>query len=327
MLRLSLIFRDKTLSRHVVDQCPFIIGSASQAQVHIDSLAIAPRHVLIDHQESGYHIKQEDPAFPVWVNEVPVQEATIRHGDSIRIGKHLLLVEEGDFSTHEAITSTETPPPVYSRLPSASLQVLSGRDLGRVVALDRPKLKIGKPEYGFGLISKEIDAYYLWRLTEEATVRLNGVSLNTTPLPLGDGAIIEVGALKVQFFLAQEEQSMTEDTERRRFHRILFDARALLRTTEQTYNTSILDISLNGALLRLPETWNIPTSTQVEVIVLLDDKHQIRMTGHLVHQDEDTLGIQCTQIDMDSIGHLRRLVELNTGNSDILKREFEHLGH
>jgi len=50
------------------------------------------------------------------------------------------------------------------------------------------------------------------------------------------------------------------------------------------------------------------------------------MEGHLAHVgDNNTVGIRCESIDLDSISHLRRLVELNLGDPELLNRELSAL--
>jgi hypothetical protein len=39
------------------------------------------------------------------------------------------------------------------------------------------------------------------------------------------------------------------------------------------------------------------------------------------------MGLQTEHIDLDSISHLRRLIELNVGDADILNRELGELVH
>ena len=51
----------------------------------------------------------------------------------------------------------------------------------------------------------------------------------------------------------------------------------------------------------------------------------IRMEVAVAHIEADHVGFRCEHIDLDSITHLRRLVELNVGDSDILDRELSHL--
>ena len=45
----------------------------------------------------------------------------------------------------------------------------------------------------------------------------------------------------------------------------------------------------------------------------------------MAHRGADHLGIVCEHIDVDSASHLRRIVELNTGNEHLLEREIEAL--
>lgn len=42
-------------------------------------------------------------------------------------------------------------------------------------------------------------------------------------------------------------------------------------------------------------------------------------------QNERILHLKIDHIDIESIGHLRRLVELNVGSDELLHRELEHL--
>jgi hypothetical protein len=49
------------------------------------------------------------------------------------------------------------------------------------------------------------------------------------------------------------------------------------------------------------------------------------MVGHLVHHKDGHLGFRCDNIDLDSVTHLKRMVELNLGNEDVLERELGEL--
>ena len=51
----------------------------------------------------------------------------------------------------------------------------------------------------------------------------------------------------------------------------------------------------------------------------------IRMEGEIAHRDGTQVGMRCTGIDLDSIAHLRRLVELNLGDEELLHRELSAL--
>lgn len=118
-----------------------------------------------------------------------------------------------------------------------------------------------------------------------------------------------------------------KDKERRRFKRILFDAPAEVITPRQLYPTSVVDVSLRGALLQRPPDWHPVPSEGVLLEILLDkDNHRIRMHAEVAHIEPETIGMECRHIDVESIAHLRRLVELNVGDSAILERELAALG-
>jgi len=52
----------------------------------------------------------------------------------------------------------------------------------------------------------------------------------------------------------------------------------------------------------------------------------IGMSVTLAHVHQDSLGFRCQRIDLDSFLRLKRMIELNLGNTDMLERELEALG-
>jgi hypothetical protein len=116
--------------------------------------------------------------------------------------------------------------------------------------------------------------------------------------------------------------------ERRHFHRILFDAPLLFTTMGDGYDSSLIDISLNGALIHRPDGWNGKSGDGATISIHLGESEdeEIIMEGTVTHVDENGLGLRCTHIDMNSITHLRRLLELNLGDMEVLERDMEALG-
>lgn len=114
---------------------------------------------------------------------------------------------------------------------------------------------------------------------------------------------------------------------RRRFHRILFDAPCELHSGEETWHSQVLDISMKGVLLRKPEGWRAPLNQPFEITIHLNDLDTgIVMAVTLCHIESDHLGFKCQYIDIDSASHLKRLVELNLGDPALLTRELRTLG-
>ncbi|MCK0165032.1 PilZ domain-containing protein [Marinobacter sp. S6332] len=115
-------------------------------------------------------------------------------------------------------------------------------------------------------------------------------------------------------------------SEKRKFHRISFDAPCELHAIDSVWITEVLDISLKGVLVKRPEGWDVPLNQPCEVVIHLDGEHVgIVMAVELKHIESHRLGFKCQYIDLESATHLKRLVELNLGDQVLLDREFAHL--
>ncbi|KTC62718.1 pilus assembly protein [Pseudomonas fluorescens ABAC62] len=115
---------------------------------------------------------------------------------------------------------------------------------------------------------------------------------------------------------------MTEQSsDRRRFRRIAFDAKTQLRQNGEEWPVQLVDLSLKGLLVQRPEAWKGNKAQPFEVDIRLDPKAHIKMKVKLTHDDHGQLGFVCEEVDLDSISHLRRLIELNLGDQEELERE------
>lgn len=116
---------------------------------------------------------------------------------------------------------------------------------------------------------------------------------------------------------------------RRQFTRIDFKSPAQLFTGEQTIAARVKDISLKGALIEIDETsdWQPVAGGYCEIVIALDDSSiKIYMHTRVAHVTNNKLiGLLCEHIDLESIEHLRKLVELNLGDPTLLERELKIL--
>jgi hypothetical protein len=115
--------------------------------------------------------------------------------------------------------------------------------------------------------------------------------------------------------------------QRRHFSRILFKAPALLAGHDRSDSCEVRDLSLKGALLQVAHVAEWPLGAAVELTLSLSPTEtvEIRMHGSVAHHAGAVIGIRCAEIDLDSITHLRRLVELNLGSAAALERELSAL--
>ncbi len=115
-------------------------------------------------------------------------------------------------------------------------------------------------------------------------------------------------------------------SERRRFQRIEFDAATELAQGERRWPVELHDLSLKGLLVRRPAGWSADAGQPFEARVRLSDDAEVRMEVTMSHEEGELIGFACQHIDLDSIAHLRRLVELNLGDEALLERELAALG-
>ena len=123
----------------------------------------------------------------------------------------------------------------------------------------------------------------------------------------------------------------SKESERRQFSRIGFDAQCTLFQEDQFWPCEVLDISLKGVLIQVSEDWdgNLDNPFEIKVVLSEDEADVIVMSTVAAHRAGSLIGMKIQYIDLDSITHLKRLVELNIGNDALLERELASLiaGH
>lgn len=120
---------------------------------------------------------------------------------------------------------------------------------------------------------------------------------------------------------------MPQANERRKFWRATFNAPVKLVSDVAAVDAMLDDISLKGALLEVPPGWHGAVGDHCHLKLRLggDQDLKIAMWGRITHVDGRKVGMLCESIDIDSITHLRRLVELNAGDPALLEREMSAL--
>lgn len=88
------------------------------------------------------------------------------------------------------------------------------------------------------------------------------------------------------------------------------------------------DVSLKGVWFATERS--LPVGNLVKVCLVLssgDEHYHIETQGRVVRVDQGGMGIEFTEIDSESIDHLRSLVMYNAEDADVVHEEFDaHLG-
>lgn len=114
--------------------------------------------------------------------------------------------------------------------------------------------------------------------------------------------------------------------ERRHFVRVGFDAPALLTTATEAFSVHVQDLSLKGALLTAPAQAELKPGMPCQITIpLAETGNHIAMSGEIAHVEGLHAGLLCRSIDLDSVTHLRRLIELQLGDPALLERDLGEL--
>ena len=112
---------------------------------------------------------------------------------------------------------------------------------------------------------------------------------------------------------------MTEQ-ERRQFTRIPYQAKALVEQSGNKYAGRVLDLSLNGVLIELSALLN--RQDEVVVHIVVDDMTPaITMHTIVVHHVRNHYGLQCHEIDIDSMLQLRAIIGIHNDDPNAFRRE------
>ena len=118
--------------------------------------------------------------------------------------------------------------------------------------------------------------------------------------------------------------------EKRKFSRITFAGKCSINEeisgSMKTWQTTLLDISLKGALILRPDRWDHKENSSVQLQLALDGSDIVlECAGLICHQEENKLGIKFLALSLESISHLKRLIQLNLADENLLNREISQL--
>ncbi len=114
--------------------------------------------------------------------------------------------------------------------------------------------------------------------------------------------------------------------ENRRFSRIGFKINCNFKTKTSDYSCRVINLSLKGLLAEIDEDFN-PDDLKAGIIEisLINSDIKISFESRLAHLDGKLAGFIFVRTDVESITHLRSILEANTGNPNKIESELQFL--
>ncbi len=213
MSKLTLSFKGNILRVYPVLKGAMLIGRDPGCTIHIDSLALSPRHARIDTQDQTSVLVDLDSESGTYIDQDKISTHMLKDGDVIRIGKHTLAYKY-EKDPNMASVDEVLPAAGMKEVPSAQaeetptrelrqgwLQILNGQNLGKTLSLNRSMTNLGKPGVATAVITRRDDGYFLSHLEGEHPPLVDNKPLSENSLKLKDGDTIQIGNIKMQFFL------------------------------------------------------------------------------------------------------------------------------
>jgi len=117
-------------------------------------------------------------------------------------------------------------------------------------------------------------------------------------------------------------------SEKRLFGRVSFATEAHLDVAGKHVEGQLLDISLHGALVCFDPPVAVDSGSACHLVIDLSGSDiALDFNAEAVHFHDNCVGFKFTTADPDSFAHLRRLLELNTGDPELVEKELHLLFH
>ena len=114
------------------------------------------------------------------------------------------------------------------------------------------------------------------------------------------------------------------EQERRRFTRIYYNAKVLIEQGEHKTVGSVIELSLNGALIN--SKTELDQSQPIDIQIIIDElSPAIGMKAEIIHHEEQQYGLKTLEIDIDSMLQLRTIISMYNNDPDDIHRESKAL--
>lgn len=208
MSKLTLSFKGKVLKVFPVLKGSMVIGSDPSCTIQIDSLAVQPEHAKVETVNTDSVVRDLDTDEGTFIGQTKIEGLQpLKDGDVIRIGKHTITYSFSEDVTNESdavaeAISEEVPIQMEAQEKTQGwLQIMNGANLGKTMSLNRSMTNLGKPGISTAVITKRHDGYFISQLEGNHPLLVKNKELGEKSQQLIDGDTIQIGNIKMQFYL------------------------------------------------------------------------------------------------------------------------------
>ena len=325
MAKLTLSLGSKPLKSLTLTDREILIGSNPSCDIPIDDASLRPVHARITGKGKDYHVAAANGTGALRINHGHAYEHLLQDRDLIAFGAYTLAYFEEPAHAHGPVRP-------MALVPRGALRILGGKNRGRVIQLDSPVTRFGSAGSLSAMISRREDGYYLSHLEGKVFPQVNQVTIGQNAYPLNAGDRIAMGSLEFEYDIEAAVDTgedlapkAGETVSQRHFTRISLDAPALLSTPEEKWETRLIDLSLTGALVELPDAWTGRMGSYYTLRVRLTNQSYFSTEVVIRQADRDRLGMAFADLDQHGRDVIRWLMEVSIGDTSLLRHELSDL--
>lgn len=108
----------------------------------------------------------------------------------------------------------------------------------------------------------------------------------------------------------------------RRFRRIPFAAEVTLKAGQKAWSGELLDVAMKGAMVGTSVPLPLDLGTKCSLCITLPGTPiSLEFHSELIHCEECHYGFKFISENLETLTHLRKLIELNTGDAEATRSE------
>ena len=191
MPKLIVSIEGAVMKEVVLTKARTTLGRRPYHDIVFDNLAVSGDHASFTLDATQVTLEDLGSTNGTYVNGEAVRQRVLQEDDVISVAKYKLVFK--------ADPPPAMPGPVPVPDAEAVIKVLSGRAIGRELALTKPVTTLGKPGVAVAAITRRSSGFALHHAEGEARVQINGTPIGSDAVILQDGDILELAGTRMEF--------------------------------------------------------------------------------------------------------------------------------